>query len=90
MVREGCPALVVSETTYPGPLSCSNHRVGGEARTARPGLVAWDEEQLVGPTVLGFYPGATCERLREVKRRYDPENLFHLNHNIPPADDSES
>jgi FAD/FMN-containing dehydrogenase len=32
------------------------------------------------------YPGGTWERLRGLKRRYDPDNLFHLNHNIPPAD----
>jgi FAD/FMN-containing dehydrogenase len=24
------------------------------------------------------------ERLVQVKRRYDPTNLFHINHNIPP------
>jgi FAD/FMN-containing dehydrogenase len=33
----------------------------------------------------GAYPGATWERLRHVKRQYDPENLFRLNQTIPPA-----
>jgi FAD/FMN-containing dehydrogenase len=28
------------------------------------------------------YPAATLDRLRRVKRRYDPENLFRLNENI--------
>lgn len=31
------------------------------------------------------YPGTTWDRLREVKHRYDPTNLFRLNQNIPPA-----
>jgi FAD/FMN-containing dehydrogenase len=31
------------------------------------------------------YPGSTWERLRDVKRRYDPNNLFRLNQNVPPA-----
>jgi FAD/FMN-containing dehydrogenase len=38
-------------------------------------------------TVRAAYPGPTWNRLREIKRRYDPDNLFHLNHNIPPATD---
>jgi FAD/FMN-containing dehydrogenase len=35
--------------------------------------------------IRAAYPGATWDRLREIKRRYDPDNLFRLNHNIPPA-----
>jgi FAD/FMN-containing dehydrogenase len=31
------------------------------------------------------YPGATWDRLAAVKARYDPTNLFRLNHNVPPA-----
>jgi len=33
------------------------------------------------------YPGETWNRLREVKRRYDPDNVFRVNHNVPPADE---
>jgi FAD/FMN-containing dehydrogenase len=36
--------------------------------------------------VKAAYPGWTWERLAEVKRRYDPENLFHLNQNVPPTE----
>jgi FAD/FMN-containing dehydrogenase len=25
------------------------------------------------------------DRLSQIKKRYDPTNLFHINHNIPPA-----
>jgi FAD/FMN-containing dehydrogenase len=34
--------------------------------------------------VRAAYPGPTWKRLVEIKARYDPDNLFHLNQNIPP------
>ena len=34
----------------------------------------------------GFFEPAAWERLREVKRRYDPTDLFAGNHHVPPAD----
>ncbi|MDT0266504.1 FAD-binding oxidoreductase [Streptomyces sp. DSM 44915] len=39
-----------------------------------------------GRTRTAFTP-AHYDRLVEVKRRHDPENVFHLNHNIPPEGD---
>jgi len=34
--------------------------------------------------VRAAYPGSTWDRLRQVKARYDPTNLFRLNQNIKP------
>jgi len=33
---------------------------------------------------LGIYGPQKLDRLVSLKRRYDPENLFRINHNIPP------
>jgi len=35
--------------------------------------------------IRAAYPGPTWDRLTEIKRRYDPTNLFRLNQNIAPA-----
>jgi FAD/FMN-containing dehydrogenase len=34
--------------------------------------------------VRDAYPGGTWDRLVEIKRRYDPGNLFRLNQNVTP------
>ena len=34
--------------------------------------------------VRDAYPPATYARLAEIKRRYDPENRFRFNQNVPP------
>ena len=35
--------------------------------------------------VEAAYPHGSWDRLREVKGKYDPENRFHHNQNIPPT-----
>jgi FAD/FMN-containing dehydrogenase len=35
--------------------------------------------------IRAAYPGATWDRLTAIKARYDPQNLFRGNQNIPPA-----
>jgi len=36
-----------------------------------------------GNRVAAAY-GSNYDRLVQIKRRYDPENIFHLNQNIKP------
>lgn len=45
------------------------------------------EDDENGARVRDAYGEDTFARLRQVKRRWDPENVFRLNANIPPATD---
>jgi len=40
--------------------------------------------------IRSAYPGPTWDRLRQIKARYDPTNLFRLNQNIAPAPEGSS
>jgi FAD/FMN-containing dehydrogenase len=44
-----------------------------------------NDDELKDPNNLASGYGPNLVRLRQIKRRYDPDNLFHLNLNIPPA-----
>jgi len=66
---------------------------------SRPGiLTAWDAIEALGAGIYGnfsmstdadfadkLYPAATMARLRQVKREWDPANVFSRNHNVRPG-----
>jgi FAD/FMN-containing dehydrogenase len=54
--------------------------LGMDATGAYVGFVGDEGED----RVRAAYPGATWDRLTAIKARYDPDNLFRLNQNIPP------
>jgi FAD/FMN-containing dehydrogenase len=54
-------------------------------RDSRPGVYVNFLSDEGPDRVREAYPGATWDRLVEVKRRWDPGNLFRRNQNIPPV-----
>jgi len=79
-------------------ISAMDHRVEkrAEYEAWASGLAEALSDGVTTPAYVGFigeegeagvrraYPLATLQRLVQVKRRYDPDNLFHRNLNIPP------
>ncbi len=75
----GDPAETDTHSAWVNDLANSLGRNGAGGYV---GFMGEEDEE----TLRAAYPGGTWERLRGLKRRYDPDNLFRLNHNIPPAD----
>ena len=66
-------------------------KIGAELEQGDKGVYVNFLEDEGEERIRAAYPGRTWDRLREVKRRYDPGNLFRLNQNIPPgAEDARS
>jgi FAD/FMN-containing dehydrogenase len=53
--------------------------------TERRYLNYMNEDDLRDTSALAAAYGPNLARLRQIKKKYDPENVFHLNLNIPPA-----
>lgn len=60
-------------------------RVASTVTTDRPGAYSGFLGTDGADRIREAYPGRTWDRLVEIKRRYDPENLFRHNHNIAPS-----
>jgi FAD/FMN-containing dehydrogenase len=44
-----------------------------------------NDDDLRDNSALAAAYGPNLTRLRQIKKKYDPDNVFHLNLNIPPA-----
>jgi FAD/FMN-containing dehydrogenase len=82
--------LVNVVAAYGSPEGDDEHRAWAEAAAAA--VRRGDDGAYVNfvgdegeERVRAAYPGPTWDRLAAVKRRYDPENLFRRNQNVPPA-----
>jgi hypothetical protein len=82
--------MVVIITPFEDPTEAPIHAAWTQAfyEALRPGSVGVYANFLEAegePRIRDAYPEPTYRRLADVKRRYDPTNLFRLNQNIAPA-----
>jgi FAD/FMN-containing dehydrogenase len=84
------PIMLLVITPYEDPASEPVHRAWTSA--LHDALAPYDAgvysnflEEEGEARVRAAYPGGAYERLAEIKRRYDPTNLFRLNQNIRPS-----
>lgn len=83
-------AMVVTAAAYGNPAEAAEHEawadaIAGDVRRGPPGAYVGFLDGRGEAGVREAYPEPTWSRLREVKRSYDPDNLFRFNQNVPPA-----
>ena len=84
------PLMLTVIVPFPDPAEADVHRewadaLSGALRPAATGVYSNFLEDEGPARVREAYPGLTYHRLESVKRRFDPSNVFRVNHNIPPA-----
>ena len=86
------PIMALTAAAFGNPAEAAEHeqwaaQFASQLRRGAPGAyIGFLGDEGEG-RVREAYPDAVWERLRRIKRQYEPENLFHLNQNGPPADD---
>jgi len=63
--------------------ACRRYAAAVEPYSSGSYVNALSDEGAAG--VKRAYPPEALARLTELKDRYDPDNVFHLNHNVPPT-----
>ena len=82
------PILVNLAAVYESPEDAGKHEIWVAGFVSM--LAGKDSGAYVGfldegeGSIHRAYPGPTLDRLKAVKGRYDPTNLFHFNHNVSP------
>ncbi len=84
------PIVSAVGVVYDDPGEAAEHSawvksLAGSLRSGEPGVYVGFLGDEGDARVREAYPGATWDRLAAIKARYDPDNLFRLNQNIPPA-----
>jgi FAD/FMN-containing dehydrogenase len=82
--------LAIVAAMYERPEETAEHEawvaeLAGDLRDGAEGAYVNFLGRVAGARIREAYPGSTWDRLVAIKTRYDPSNVFRLNHNIPPA-----
>ncbi len=82
----GMTAAAYQQQADAAQMQAWTDQLAGELEQGGPGAYANFVGNEGPARVRAVYPDPVWDRLRTIKSRYDPANVFHHNQNIPPAD----